>query len=68
MLERLGNVLYWLGCGVAALLLILGAVEFVAMEGPNHWRDGAGIFVLCAVAAFIALFFGRASRYFLAGK
>lgn len=59
MVERLGNVLYWLGCGFAALSLVLGAVVAVA-ESPVALIAG-GVF---AIGAWLL---GRAARYVLAG-
>ena len=63
MAARLGDVIYWAMCGLAALALT--AVGFVLINpgsDARHW-----IFVYC-VFAFIAWLFGRAVRYVLGGR
>jgi hypothetical protein len=65
MLARLGNVLYWFGCIVAAVLLAAGAAEWFGEA--QYRKDGYGIVVGFAVAALIIWLIGRAFRYVLAG-
>ena len=64
MLERLGDVLYWLGCILAAIVLVWGAVFFL---GGEHAGDPY-LFSVVAVAAFAIWVIGRALRYILSGK
>jgi uncharacterized SAM-binding protein YcdF (DUF218 family) len=65
MLARLGNVLYWLGCIVAAVIIAAGIAEWF---GEAQYRtDGYGIVIGFAVAALIAWLIGRGFRYVLAG-
>jgi hypothetical protein len=61
MIARLGNVLYWAACGVAALLGALGAYEFFV-----H-KDSAAMIGL-ALFGLIVWLVGRACQYILAGK
>jgi hypothetical protein len=62
MITRLGNVLYWAGCVLAAVVLALGA--WVSLEGREvGYVLGAAI----GLAAIIWLV-GRACRYVLAGN
>jgi hypothetical protein len=63
MLTRLGNVLYWLGCIVAGLIIAADGYDFY-MEGADHYKGG---YVFIAVIAFAVWFVGRACRYVLAG-
>ena len=35
VLARLGNVIYWIGCGIAALIALLAAVYFLLAAFPN---------------------------------
>jgi hypothetical protein len=65
MLARLGNVLYWFGCIVAAVIIAAGAA---AWFGEAQYRkDGYGIVIGFAVGALIIWLIGRAFRYVLAG-
>ena len=63
LLERLGNLLYWLATGIAVLWVALGVVAVVVgEEGENLlW---VGFFAL----AIISWGAGRALRYLLAGR
>jgi hypothetical protein len=64
MLARLGNVLYWLGCIVAAVIIAAGVAEWF---GEAQYRtDGYGIVIGFAVAALVIWLIGRAFRYVLA--
>jgi hypothetical protein len=64
MAARIGNVLYWLGCIVAALILIADVAIYFG-EGRAH-SDGV-VFVVFLIAAIISWGIGRAARYILAG-
>ena len=66
MAERIGNVLYWLGCIVAGLTALLGVGIYLA-EGQNK-NDGLMVMGFVFVFAFIAWLIGRACRYILAGR
>jgi hypothetical protein len=66
---KLGNVLYWLGAGVAVILLFSGIWLFSAVikaesPEPGAWIVPATLIVLSIVAALIA----SALRYLLAGR
>lgn len=63
MLMRLGNVLYWIGCTIAALLAIGGVIA-----KSNGSADDWGIFVVFEIAAVIAWLAGKGCRYILSGK
>ncbi len=64
VLERLGNVLYWLGTGVAMLFGIVAIASLVFGEGDGRlWIVGA-----LAVLAIVVWFIGLAARYIMAGK
>ncbi len=64
MIARLGDVLYWAGCGAGALVGLVGFVALIASSGPDHLLLG-GIFLAIAIGAWLA---GRACRYVLAGQ
>lgn len=65
MLARLGNVFYWLGCILAALIAAAGIAEWF---GEAQYRpDGYGIIIGFAVGTFIVWLIGRACRYVLSG-
>jgi hypothetical protein len=65
MLARLGNVLYWLGCILAALIIAAAIVEWFgeAQYLPNGWV----IIFEFAVFAFVVWGIGRMCRYVLSG-
>jgi hypothetical protein len=66
MAARIGNVLYWLGCILAALTAAAGVAVY-AVEG--HGRgDGIGILIGFLVAAIIPWLIGRALLYVLAAR
>jgi hypothetical protein len=62
MIERLGNVLYWLGCGLAVLLA--GLAILMAWNAPEPVL--AAIFF--GVPAVVSWLIGCASLYILAGR
>jgi len=61
MVARLGNVLYWAACGIAALLGALGGFEFYA-------HKDATAMVGLALFGIVVWLIGRACQYVLAGK
>jgi hypothetical protein len=61
MLERLGNVLYWTGCGAAGLTALVG---FLVVH-KDH--SDAGEFIFFAVVAGGFWLVGRALQYILSG-
>lgn len=62
MASRLGMVLYWLGCGVAAILAVVAG--YMAIEFPWNDKVLAGAALALALASWLT---GRALRYILAG-
>jgi hypothetical protein len=65
MLARLGNVLYWLGCILAALIITAAIVEWF---GEAQYRsNGWAIVFEFAVFAFVVWVIGRMCRYVLSG-
>lgn len=67
MAARLGRVIYWAGCAVAAIGVLLAAVVFLSweMSPPAHAINWMLLYVGVAAAAWL---FGRAARYVLAGE
>jgi hypothetical protein len=64
VLARLGDILYWIGCVLAGIVVVWGAVFcFRADNGDDPY-----LFSLVAVAAFSIWVIGRALRYILSGK
>lgn len=62
MAARLGQVFYWAGCVVAAVILLLGLPTIFNPDGP-------GFPILSAlVVAFVIWLIGRACLYVLAGR
>jgi hypothetical protein len=66
MAGRIGNVLYWLGCALAALTIAAGVALYVS-EGQSR-SDGIGIFIGFLVAAAVVWVIGRALLYVLAAR
>ena len=66
MLVRLGNVLYWLGCILAALIIGAAIAEWFrdAQYHPNGWV----IIFEFAVFAFIVWLICRMCRYMLSRR
>jgi len=64
VLARLGEALYWLGCILAAIVIVWGARAAFGDDNP----EGPYIFILAAVAGFAFWAIGRACRFILAGK
>jgi hypothetical protein len=63
MAERLGNVLYWIGCICAVAIAGIGVILYLGE--PGH--AAPAILLAFLVFALIALGIGRAIRYVLAG-
>jgi len=65
MLARLGNVLYWLGCILAAVLITGGIALWIGegQSSPNGYYILSGF----AVVALVVWLIGRACRYVLSG-
>lgn len=70
MLARIGNVIYWAGCGMAALcvaVVVLSGILGVLTPGS----DPAGAVIMTALymvpIAILAYLTGRAAKYILAG-
>jgi hypothetical protein len=64
MAERIGNVLYWLGCLLAtSMLAMYFDVYFVFVKDLSF--IGIAPFYMCALFFFLA---GLASRYILAAR
>lgn len=63
MAARLGNVIYWAGCGAAALALFAWAAVYISPgEEASYWLPR---YLVMAVGAWLL---GRAARYVLAGR
>jgi hypothetical protein len=63
MAERIGNVLYWLGCIIAVLVSGLGIFLYV-VEGHGR-SDGLIMLIIFLVLATVPWLIGRAFRYVL---
>jgi hypothetical protein len=63
MIERLGNVLYWVGCVISGLFLLVAAAGAAFGHGTDRFFNGA----IFAATALVAWIIGRACRYLLAG-
>ena|SRR5215467_9627134 len=64
VLERLGDILYWIGCIIAAIVVVWGAI--FCFRDSNS--DDPYLFSVVAVGAFSIWVIGRALRYILSGK
>ena len=64
VLARLANALYWLGCILAAIVAVWGAV--FCFRGER--AEDVYMFPVIAVAAFAIWSVGLACRYILSGK
>jgi hypothetical protein len=66
MTARIGNVIYWLGYGVAILLILADIAEWF---GEGRYRsDGLFLVVVFAAMAAVSWLIGRTFRYVLAGR
>jgi hypothetical protein len=69
MAARLGEVIYWFGCGIA-ILLIGGPPAMIFYNWTNNnlgQVDSVGLSIIFA-CGIIAWLVGRAAKYVLAGK
>lgn len=64
MIARLGQVLFWAGCIVAALVVVAGLLLFSSTSGLDFWTYMA----FTATTAGVIFLSGRAARYVLAGN
>jgi hypothetical protein len=65
MLARLGHVLYWLGCGLAAVALVSGV--FVLQHGLDQ-DSGWVVYVASIRSAVACWLIGRACKIFSGGR
>lgn len=65
MLERLGDVLYWVACGLALVAFAVGCL--IAISFPAMW-DRLMFTAVAAGAAGVLWLVGRACQYVLAGR
>ena len=63
MLERLGDILYWLGCGIAVLFVAMDVASLVWGEGDRTTTIIFGF--LMSVLSWLA---GWVLRYILTGR
>ena len=63
MFVRLGQFLYWLGCGLAVLVGGLGTIPVLRSDAA----PGLGLFVYLGISLLIWLL-GRAALHFLAAS
>jgi hypothetical protein len=66
MIERLGNVIYWLGVLLAAICVAIAFWSFISLGPGSHNRLESVVIA----GIFAAIFFGTgwAVRYVLAGR
>jgi hypothetical protein len=62
MAARIGNVLYWLGCAIAAFFVLL--IVILATNPTEDASTWTAIYGLLGIGSFVL---GRFARYFLAG-
>jgi hypothetical protein len=62
MLAHLGDVIYWFGCIVAAVILAIGVADYGFGQG------GLFVFITWVVLAAIPWLIGSAIRYLLADR
>lgn len=62
MAARLGDVLYWIGCGIAVFFVLI----FI-LVASNSGPDAPFYLGVYAVLAIVSWLIGRACRYILAG-
>lgn len=64
MASRLGQVIYWAGCVIAAVAIGLGILAASIRGGPDQIAIVAALFI----AAVLAYLIGRGVLYVLAGR
>jgi len=65
MPTRVGTVLYWAGCLLAAVALLSGV--FALQHGPEYDQRWV-VYVASVASAVLFWLIGRACKYFLAGE
>lgn len=65
---RLGNVLYWIGCGVAALWVLFLLAMLLISGVPVRGDQTLPTLLYVGVTGSIPWLIGRACRYVLAGR
>ncbi len=65
MLGRLGNVLYWFGAGLGAILLVVAAF-ILTTDTPD--QDRYSLAGMAAVTGVVSWLIGRALLYILAAR
>ena len=65
MLARLGNIIYWAACFVAAVVWFVGLSNLWLAEGEDP--KARVVAVACVVGGFVIWLAGRAVRYILTG-
>ena len=72
VLERLGYVLHWLGCGIAGLLVMVGGGFGIASAFFSSSKvgsdDAIAIGMMCYGIAALSWLAGRACKFVLAGS
>ncbi|MGQ2186041.1 hypothetical protein ACT4MK_22185 [Bradyrhizobium barranii] len=69
--QRLGYVLYWIGSGVAGILVLMAGGFGIASTFSSSrvgTDDALAVGVVCAGWAALSWLFGRACKYVLAGE
>jgi hypothetical protein len=66
MLERLGNVLYWIGCLLTAIALALNL--YIWASDNNLRSDAIAFFLMVVIVPLVIWAIGRAFRYVLSGR
>ena len=64
VLARIGNVLYWLGCILATLMLAFSVLDWLSTDRPIDHIE----FLRFSLAALLIWLIGRACRYVLSGN
>ena len=64
MVKRLGNVLYWLGCGIAVVWLVVCVVAIIYDTSINVVM----FTTLALIISILIWLIGRACRYVLSGN
>jgi hypothetical protein len=64
MAARLGDVIYWLGCGIA--IISIAAAVVLAIYGVKP--DKHILIIIFSVGALVIWLIARACRYILAGR
>jgi hypothetical protein len=68
MVERLANVIYWLGCSVAVIFVIWAALLTWASYLPGSDTSNLIVVVVILISAVLIWLIGRTIRYILTGR